>query len=193
MPTMQPESWQSMNIASHLEKHLGPIEQGWSSDSLPGIQVCLFRDQPDDGLITLTTLGLSIHVLDMPGGRSVRQELTLVVPDEAPVQGSTKLLLHVVEGVLQKHQALLRGEVLSLGARIDVNSAASALYVSIPAVFADQFATFHGTAPPTVIAWLFPVLPAEERFIANSGWSAFEGRLEAADPDLFDILRPSVV
>lgn len=182
-----------MNIAFHLEKHLGEIEQGWSSDSLPGIQVCLFRNQPDDGLLTLTTLGLSNHVLEMPGGRSVRQELTLVVPDEASLSASAKLLLHVAECVLKKHQAILRGEVLSLGARIDANASASALYVSTPVVFSDEFSTLYDTIPPTVIVWLFPVLPAEERFIVSSGWSAFEDRLEAVNPDLFDVLRPSVV
>src|SRR6185295_5135584 len=104
-----------MNAAEHLERHLGPMERGWSSNSLPGVQVCLFRNQPSPGVITLTTLGLSSTVLAMSGDRNVRQELLLAVRDNRPPEELGKLLLHVAELLVRRGGGLLRGEVLALG------------------------------------------------------------------------------
>lgn len=45
-----------MNAVEHLKQHLGEMERGWSTRSIPGVQVCLFRDQPIVGVMTIATL-----------------------------------------------------------------------------------------------------------------------------------------
>jgi hypothetical protein len=182
-----------MNVAEHLERHLGTMEQGWSSKSLPGVQVCWFRDQPDPGTNTLSTLGLSNTVLSMPRNRSVRQELLITVRDGEPVEELAKLLLGVTEEVQRRRRALLRGDVVPLGESICAHATADALYAAIPVVFPDALATLRDSSPPTVIVWLIPIRPPEAELIRASGWSVFEDRLEATEADLFDLCRESVV
>ena len=182
-----------MNTAEHLERHLGPIERGWSAASLSGIQVCLFRDRPAPGVTTLATLGLSNTVLPVSSNRKVRQELLLASYDERPSQNLVKALMHGVETVLAREHALLRGDIVPLGGPITAGSAATGLYASIPVVFYAGLATLQDSVPATVVVWLIPVLPAEIDFVESSGWSEFEERLEAADPDLLDLTRSSVL
>jgi Suppressor of fused protein (SUFU) len=182
-----------MNAAEHLESHLGPMEVGWSSSSLPGVQICLFRDRPVAGVITLTTLGLSNTVLAMSTDRRVRQELLIATPDDRAPEEFGKLLLHIAERLQKRGQALLRGDVVPLGDKLTVDSAADALYASMPVVFPEGLATLADSSPPTVFVWLIPLLPSEVTFVESSGWNEFEDRLEAVDPDVFDLCRDSVV
>jgi hypothetical protein len=182
-----------MNAAEHLERNLGPMEVGWSSDSLGGVQVCLFRNQPVHGALTLATLGLSDTVLAMADGRGVRQELLLAIHDDRAPEEFVKLVLHIAERQQRNGQALLRGDVISLGEQLAADSAAESLYASMPVVFPEGIETLSDSSPPTVFVWLVPILPREASFIASSGWSGFEDRVESADPDLFDVCRVSVI
>jgi len=182
-----------MNAAEHLERHLGPMDRGWSSSSLPGVQVCLFRDRPLAGVTTLATLGLSDTVLAMSEGRKVRQELLMAVRNDRAPEEFGKLLIHIAEGLQRSGQALVRGEVIPLGGRLAADSTAEALYASIPVVFPEGLATLTDSSPPTVFVWLVPLLPREAAYVGSSGWSELEDRLEAADPDLFDLRRGSVI
>lgn len=182
-----------MNAAEHLERYLGPMERGWSSGSLPGVQVCLFRDRPDSGVITLATLGLSNTVLAMSDDREVRQELLLAVRNDKLLEELAKLLIHISEMLINSGRALLRGDVIPLENWIAAGSEANALYASIPVAFPDGLATLRDSTPATVVVWLIPLQPNEAACVASSGWSVFEDRLEAADPDVFDLFRDSVV
>lgn len=182
-----------MNLPHHLEKYLGRIEQGWSSASLPGVQVCLFPDQPREDVMTLATLGLSNTVLEMRGTRKVRQELLFATYCDRTPDEFAQLLLHVAEEVLKTGRAPLRGDVLPLGDRVASDSHAEFFYASMPAVYPDELATMEGSDPATVIVWMIPILRAEAQFIERSGWSNFEDRLETVDPDLFDLTRSSIV
>lgn len=182
-----------MNTIEHLELHLGAIDRGYSADSTPGVQVCVFRDQPIHGIATLSTLGLSGSQLAMPRGRLIRQELMLTLPGAYPPEDFAKLLLHVAERPLRSGRALLRGDVIALGGAIAGGGAADSFYASIPVVFPEALATLQDTKPPTVFVWLIPLFPTERRFVKACGWSEFESRLEAADPDLFDLRRKPVV
>lgn len=181
-----------MNAAEHLERYLGPMERGWSSASLPGVQVCVFRDQPAPGVTTLATLGLSNTVLAMSGHRPVRQELLLGVRNDAPLEELAKLLMHIGELMIERGGALLRGDVLPLESTVAPSSTANALYASIPVVFPEGLATLGDTSPATVIVWLVPLQSTEAMLVEMFGWSEFENRLEAANPDLFDLGRESV-
>jgi hypothetical protein len=181
-----------VNAAEHLERHLGPMEGGWSSASCPGVQICLFRNQPSAGVLTFATLGLSNTTLAMSQDRTVRQELLLAVRDDRLAEEVAKLLFHVADLLIRRKGALLRGEVIHIGDSIG-GGRADALYAAIPVAFPQDLATLECSSPPTVVVWLVPLQPAEVAFVESCGWSEFEHRLEAADPDLFDLSRSSVI
>lgn len=198
MPVLQQKPWShpsgpAMTLIEFYEKHLGPIERGWESATGPeAVQVCLFQNQPISGVFTLATLGLSAHELKMSGGRSVRQEFILAAQQQHRPGNLAKLLLDLSEKLLREHLAVLRGQVVPLGAPVAHGSEASALYASVPVVYPPGIAKFNETSPATVIVWLFPVLPQEATYIATMGWNVFEELLEQADPNLFDLNRPCV-
>jgi hypothetical protein len=154
--------------------------------------VALFPHQPAPEVLTYATLGLSHHLLALREGRCVRQEFVLALHERFGQDSLAALLLHVAEDVLGRHRALLRGEVLPLGAPLVSQSAATDLYATLPVVFPDSFATFSDTSPPTVFVWLVPIMREESRFIQAHGWSEFETLLEQSEVDLFDLARPSV-
>lgn len=157
-----------------------------------GVQVGLFEHQPHADVTTYATLGLSDHVLEMAGGRTVRQELLLAVHLRLATADLSKLLFFVAESVIKNHRALLRGEVFSLGHPIAPGATCCHLYVSLPVVFPEALATYTMSDPSTVCAWLMPITSAERQAITDRGWSAFEDMLERAEVDLFDLARSSV-
>lgn len=183
------------SIDQHLERHLGPIARGWGGyvGEPAGIQVSLFEERPMPSTVTYATLGLSRHILDMPRGREVRQELLLSVSRHFADDDLAKLLVYVADGLLRKHHALLRGEVLPLGHPVARGSRCNGLYVSLPVVFPDALATCDDTQPATVFAWLIPLHPEEAEIVTRLGWNEFEDQPERAGPDLFDLERPPVV
>lgn len=178
------------SIDKHLESYLGPIAKGWVGVGAEGLQVCFFQNRPIHGVVTYATLGLSNHVLKMSDERTVRQELLLSVQVEN--DDLAKLLAHLADGLIRDHKALLRGDILNLGHPIAKGSNCRELYVAAPVVFSDELAVFDGSRPSTVFAWLIPVHPSEAAHARRLGWSAFEERLEYADPDLFDLARPPI-
>lgn len=181
-------------IDKHLERYLGPIARGWADGvgEPADVHVCLFEERPIPGTVTYATLGLSRHVLEMPRRRKVRQELLLSVARRFAHDDRAKLLAYSAERLLHEHQALLRGQVLPLGHPMAPGSSCSSLYVALPVVFPGGLATCSDTRPPTVFAWLIPLHADEAALVGRLGWSAFEDQLERADPDLFDLARPSI-
>jgi alpha-D-ribose 1-methylphosphonate 5-triphosphate synthase subunit PhnH len=129
----------------------------------------------------------------MDNGRITRQETVMAIRSDQSPENYVRLLMQVVDQLSSGRRGLLRGETIALGHAIAAGTAANALYASIPVVFPAALSTNGDTAPQTVIVWLFPIHPAEIDLIESAGWSEFEDRLEAANPDLYDIYRNSVV
>jgi len=102
-------------------------------------------------------------------------------------------LLAVAHDLLDSHRALLRGEVVGPAGPIVPGSVLEAYYCAIPVYFSDSLATFRRTVPGTVIVWLVPISHAEAHYVWQHGWSQFEDLLVAHDPDLLDVMRPSLV
>jgi hypothetical protein len=183
-----------MTIAEHLERYLGPIAEGWGDDTSDGaIRVVRFANQPEPGVSTYATLGLSARILPMKGGRPARQELLFVAKHDYPSQQVASFLLTFAEYVASKQQALLRGDVVGPAAPIIPGVQAKSVYAAIPVVFDDGLATFSGSQPPTVIVWLLPLVAREPAWVRSNGWDAFEDALEAAEVDLFDLDREPVM
>ncbi|MFM0741453.1 suppressor of fused domain protein, partial [Paraburkholderia xenovorans] len=66
-----------MTIIEHLEKFLGPIDQGWSDANTntagkqSGLMIARFSNFPSDDASTYATIGLSHTILNLPNKREV--------------------------------------------------------------------------------------------------------------------------
>jgi hypothetical protein len=182
-------------LIDHLEAQLGPIAGGWSQDSagvrLP-FQVVWFADAPSPGITTFATLGLSKHLLGQPTSSDVRQELLLMAQDRFRSDRLVSALAAVGELVVERHEALPRGQTVPMGSPLVPGSSLDGFYATIPVILPDAFALLDSTDPPTVIAWLVPIAASELSLIESHGWRWFEARIEEQQPDLFDLYRDPI-
>jgi hypothetical protein len=184
-----------MSIVGHLEKHLGPIAEGWKPSGLPSrISVARFHDQPEKGVETFVTLGLSDKVLTMSSGRLIRQELLVSLHERFPANQVATFLTPIAEYVQASGRALHRGECVGPNTPLIPGVKANGVYFTAPSMFDDHFAVFEASEPPTVLVWTLPIVGAEPEFIRIRGWEAFEDQLEASDvADVWDLNRLSIV
>ncbi|OPZ81280.1 MAG: Suppressor of fused protein (SUFU) [bacterium ADurb.Bin429] len=178
-------------LPGFVEAILGPITQGWKCTD--DVFIVRFDNQPFAQAKTFATLGLHRHLLQS-GEREYRQELLFCAWDDESDEALCRFLAQFVYNViLRDHQPLLRGEVVGPSSPLLPESAMTAVCASIPVVFDEQLTVYRETTPPTVFVWLIPIRTEEAQFIHQQGWDAFEERLEAANPDLLDFQRQTVV
>lgn len=189
MATENPSS-----LPEHYERHLGRIVKGWSDDNrLHGVQVVCFEKQPEAGVTTYATLGLSRHIVELPGAKQVRQELLISANESFSSNAVAGLVLSLAELVLQRSRALLRGEVIGPATPVATGSTLSAVYVTNPSPFDDSLTRFVSESPPTVFAYLVPITEAEAGLVHEKGWRWFEDQLEQQNPDIWDLARTETV
>jgi len=188
-----------MSIVKHLEQHLGSIQYGWgersesqASVSRARIQVARFDGVLLDEAVTYATIGLSDIVKLMDDGREVRQELLFAAHARYPGSQIASFLLSFAEWVGKHEGALLRGQVIGPSTSLIPDVTANALYVSNPVIFPDGISSYTDTNPPTVIAWLIPLVAGEAERVRNEGWRKFEDTLETVGVDLLDLNRKSI-
>ncbi|UMR30066.1 suppressor of fused domain protein [Massilia sp. MB5] len=178
------------SVTEHLEHYLGEICHGWSDDrSVHAFQVVSFKDQPVEGIVTYSTLGLSEMELALPRGSQIRQELVLSAHESIPAEEIVHLLLTCAERLGKRGKAVLRGEVIDLSRPLVRGATTRAVYATNPTPFDDGFAEFSHVNPPVIFVLLVPVTAAEAKLIGEEGWSRFEDWLEAQDPDIWDLSR----
>lgn len=111
-----------MTIIEHLERHLGPIAEGWgtpiSSDDQSRVRIVRFSNVPYDGAMTFCTVGHSDHVAEMDDGRTVRQELLFSTAGSYPADQVASFLLTLSSYLRSRTKALLRGEVIGPSAPV---------------------------------------------------------------------------
>ena len=183
------------DVISHLEQHLGPIQEGWKPSAGDSrIHAVHFADRPNPGVDTFTTLGLSRTPLPMSNGRAVRQEFLISVYPRYPQRDIASFLTTFAEYVLSMNRALLRGDVIGPFKPLIPGVQAAAVYSSMPVFFEREFATYSGSTPPTVIVWLVPLVGPEPEFIRTAGWERFEEELERSENvDFWSLDRAPVV
>ncbi|TBU99004.1 suppressor of fused domain protein [Phytopseudomonas dryadis] len=183
-----------MNIIKHAEKFLGKISQGWKEKpSSDGLQVVCFEGSPFGTVDTFMTAGLSYHELRVSDEKKVRQELILPMSGTGIYKKFISLLLFICELILRNHDAVLRGQIIRLPMDAAEKLGFDAVYCSVPMFMSDDFATFRGSQPPTVIVWVIPVYKSEADYVDANGWSKFEDLLEEKDPDLFSLGRDPII
>lgn len=182
-----------MALVEHLERHLGPIEVGWSADpdgtAMP-FHVVRFGNGTGLAAVAFSTLGLSRFGLRSPAsGREIWHELLMLVPETLRAGPIPGLLQQVGSSALDSGQALLRGDVLGPHGPLVPGSSMEALYVAMPAYLPDEFASCTEETRPIAIAWLVPISASEAEYVATRGWDEFEDRLVELNPDLTDLHR----
>jgi hypothetical protein len=185
-----------MSLVDHFERALGLVHAGWSRDGdgadLP-FQIVRFAENSGPNSVGYATLGLSRYPLTSPtSGKSIRQELLFLAPAALESDTVVSLLLQVGSMALDTGRALLRGDVIGPAGEIVPGSEMTALYVTMPVYFPDEFGTYADPDGDIVVAWMVPISDREAAFVAQHGWEAFEDRLVEADPDLVDIQRPGL-
>jgi suppressor of fused protein SUFU len=183
-------------LVEHFERVLGPIHTGWSVDPdgapMP-FQIVRFTGGSDAESVGYATLGLSRYPLSSPtSGRAIRQELFMLASDSLSPDRVVSLLLQVGATALRARRDLLRGDVIGPAGALVPESNLTALYVTMPVYFPDEFATFAGDDGDVVIAWLVPISTREADFVSRRGWDAFEDELVKQGPDLVDLARPGM-
>lgn len=183
-----------MAITDHFEQYLGTIDQGWrDNNSEDGFQVVSFQNTPFDSAVTFLTLGLSNHKLKMPNSREVKQELVFSVYKGVATELIVNCLLFLCELIIKDHGAFLRGRVVTLPSELALKLGFDSLYCTIPVFWEDEFSTYHKSMPATVLVQIIPIHKSEAVYISGNGWDKFEDILEEKDPDLFSLVRKSVI
>jgi hypothetical protein len=186
-----------MTILDHLEQHLGPIEEGWSTNAsgfkLPFI-VARLPGGPLEDMKVFATAGLSDHLLtSRVSSKVIRQELAFVVQASFGDRNIPGLLQQVGMNALEKHTAYLRGDVVGPYGRLFDVGEMEALYVGIPVCLPPSFESFtRKDGEITVMAWVVPISASESAFVRRNGWEAFEDELARLQPDLSDPARRSI-
>jgi hypothetical protein len=182
------------SLPQHYEKHLGKIARGWSDEKrMHGIQVICFEGQPELGVKTYATLGLSRHIVELPGSKHIRQELLMSANESFSSDAVAGLVLSLAERVLQRGKALLRGEVIGPGTPVVAGSTLAAVYVTNPSPFNESLTEFASERPTTVFAYLVPITEAESALVRERGWRWFEDQLEQQNPDIWDLARTETI
>lgn len=186
---------ESSNLLDHFERVLGPVQMGWSSGPDGGpmpFQIVKFSAGPDADFVSYSTLGLSnTRFVLSQSGRHIHLELLMLASPGTPTDTVVSLLYQVGTAALSSGRPLLRGNVIGPAGPLAANSEMTALYVTMPVYFPDEFATYRGESD-VVIAWLVPISSQEADYVASHGWDAFEDQLVDQDPDLVDFMRPGM-
>lgn len=183
-------------LIEHLERRLGPIHTGWTVDpdgvSMP-FQIVRFAGGADERSVGYSTIGLSNHRLtSRVSGRHIRQELFVLAEEHIDPDLIVSLLYQVGCAAVQARQALLRGQVIGPAGTLFPGTKMTALYVTVPVYFPDDFATIAAEAGNIVVSWLVPIGDREAAFVAEHGWSLFEDQLVDQDPDLISFDRGEI-
>ncbi|WP_233237916.1 suppressor of fused domain protein [Bordetella sp. LUAb4] len=186
-----------MIYIDHLEQYLGQLAEGWADPEGGSIEesarVVRFAGQPFPEASVYATVGLGRTVVDLPRGRSMRQELLFATYDIYPASEVASFLLTFAGFVHSKGKALLRGDVVGPSTSLIPGVAANGVYASMPAIFPDGIVKYLGSSPPTIAIWLIPLVGSECESVKKDGWDYFENMLETRNPDLFDLDRPPLL
>lgn len=180
-----------MSFTNHIENYLGKIEKAWTGPQ--GFQVIPFQVMPEEGITTFLTLGLSHHELELSSSKKVRHEFLFAANSSFSSQLIVNCLLSLCESVVEKHKAVLRGEVIHFPVEMLKDAPFNIVYCTIPTIFDDGFTTYYGSDPPIVIVWVVPIQHSEAHFITEKDWDAFEDIIVEKDPDLFNPNRPPII
>lgn len=151
------------SVPEHMERFLGTISEGWSDANGKFTKVLRFDDQPENGIATYATLGLSEYELDLKNGKTIRQELLLSTHASLPSKEVVGVLFYCAECIKERGRAVLRGEVINLIYPLFDDASVRAVYATNPTPFDEGLAEFSNISPPVIFVLLVPITAKEVR------------------------------
>jgi hypothetical protein len=183
-----------ITLPEHYERHLGSIARGWHDEEQKhGIQIVSFENQPEVGVNTFATLGLSQYAFKQTTKPEIAQELLISVSNKFSADAIAGFLISLSEYVVRRDKALLRGEVIGRDNPIVAKSMLTAIYVTNPSMFDKSLTEFASALRPTVFAYLVPITSGEAALVRELGWRWFEEQLRIQNPDICDFSRTEEV
>lgn len=185
----------------HLELCFGKIARGWTVwenkdfNNAPKINVVECRGGFVQGVTVISTLGLGhFRLKSLASEKEIRQELFVMMKDGQFNDRLPAILGQVVEQLVHARKALLRGESIRKPGFLSEEGHFVALYATLPVYYPQELWTFHDIdREDVVLCSLLPIKEKEWQYLRENGWSKFEGLLEQARFDLFDLTRPCLV
>jgi hypothetical protein len=172
----------------HLEQWLGPGERaGWPAGD-GQILVLRFDDQPEAGLATLVTFGLSHERLTGPNGMLREELIATVRRDQADGALANRL---AQEAILLRNRgtAAVTDEVLLIGEAIGPRADVRAFWVTRVHGFEPAFDTVPGADAPFLLAQLVPLTTGEYDHALAVGGQQFGHEIESKWDVLVDLDR----
>lgn len=151
---------------------------------VPRITSIIYPDQPEDGLLTAFTYGLSLA--DHPDWKAGAPELVLCVESGDPAWGWA---IAEVAARLRGQCPFCIGDTIDFRERIAEESAMSAFFVFFPSVLDREAATIQLPDRTVHIVGTYPIYEGEIDLIRRVGPVAFWD-MEGFDP--YDIHRPDL-
>jgi len=183
------------SLEQHLVRHLGePFAVTDERVSGGRIEVSGFRDVPGDGIVTLVTVGLSdiARRRGFGGIHGQAQELSMVLDGTYFTEDFLTFFVSVATKYCRDHRQLAWGEFLDLGMVIPGSLDLGVLFVWPVALFDDSFQFVATPAGETSVALLFPMRRDEVASVAAMELEAFGDALDALQPEIWDLRRPSL-
>jgi hypothetical protein len=151
-----------------------------------------FERQPCEGASTLVSFGLAERQAKQALHHN--HELLFCCQQRFVSLDLAKVIGSIVTKVIQTGKPLFRGDVLGPAGPLLPGVPVEALYVCPPSYFKEPFFKFQASDDVDVhILWLIPIHRGEAEWVRQRGWSEFESLLQAKNPDLLDLKRPSIV
>ena len=173
----------------HVINHLGEVEEIYFDNQGSGLEVGLFKDQPQKSIITYSTINMSNNILETRAGKFIRHELIFSIYDVDQTEIIPQHIISFAESIIKSNKGLMRGEVVGPGIPFVPGSDKIGLYMTIPVFFEDSFFVDNDSVPPVVYVWMMPVTGEEIDFIQKNGWGKFEDILEGKSDQFWDIKR----
>lgn len=205
MTTLAPESQPSpppspyhQALARHAWSIIGgkPVVRAYHHGDVEGLSIDLLeiRDQPEEGLVSYSTLGLFESELRHDDGEPMKTRIELCADMPEDLQQWANVMATAAFALMRGGQAVRPGSVLpDCVAEFYPKSTTPHLYLCAPFAWNDgEFPRVEFDA--FMVNWLqvFPISQAELDYIEQHGGEAFEDQMLEHDPDIYDLTRKSL-
>ena len=171
-----------------IEKNMGPIQKGWASDGVKGLNV--INPASSLGLpYFLLTLGLSQKVFSAKyTKKDVRVEYLMEFKASLDRERSAQILLELAEKTISYDDLPGPGDVVKLPDGIWKDDNISFLYFTMPYLRDDRFMNYISSVGVDVV-WVLPITQFEHQILKKDGREALEAFWIKNQTNLHDPLR----
>lgn len=183
-----------MAYSDHLERYCGPIAASVDFDDLDQrLSVVKVNHSPAENMFTFSTNGLSYHDLYTEDEDLFNQEAMICVAGEEAEEDIVKLLWFLSSHAIKRHAAFYLGEFYALPPNTLSDFSFSALYVTSPFYFPQEFLLYEEDVQLIIPVWFIPIFPSEEEFIEEHGHEEFDELLFQTSGELLNLYRSPLV